>query len=72
MNRRRVTKPEVYPVAPQPRYLTVVQAAQYMGVGVFFVRCQAKAGNLPHSVLGNRFVFDREDLDKFVASKKVA
>jgi len=63
------------PVVPSPdqKYLTVKNAAAYLGCAVSFVRHQlvyAKA--VPSVRLGGRILFDRADLDAFMAARKAA
>ena len=58
-------------VSVEPRYLTLKQAALYMGATVWCLRNLAWDRRVPFVKLGNRFVFDKADLDKFIESEKV-
>jgi excisionase family DNA binding protein len=63
------------PVAPSPeqKFLTVKNAAAYLGATVSFVRHELVYGKgCPHVRLGARIVFDRADLDAYMAAQKVA
>jgi excisionase family DNA binding protein len=66
---------EYVPVAPSPeqKYLNVRNVAAYLGASVAFVRHElvyAKA--VPFVRLGVRIIFDRTDLDAFMAAQKEA
>ncbi|MGB6717605.1 MAG: helix-turn-helix domain-containing protein [Candidatus Acidiferrales bacterium] len=69
-------KPSEYiPVAPSPTqsFLTVKNAAAYLGATVSFVRHQlvyAKA--VPYTRLGKRIVFAKADLDAYMAQRIAA
>jgi len=63
------------PVVPSPdqKYLTVKNAAAYLGCTVSFIRHElvyAKA--VPHVRCGARIIFDRADLDAYMARQKAA
>ena len=63
------------PVAPSPdqKFLTVKNAAAYLGATVSFVRHELVYGKgCAHVRLGQRIVFDRADLDAFMAKQKEA
>ncbi len=63
------------PVAPSPdqKFLTVKNAAAYLGASVSFVRHElVYAKGCPHVRLGARIVFDRADLDAYMAREKTA
>ena len=51
---------------PAPRLLTVQAAAEYLGVTVWFIRNLGWNKALPVIKLGNRWLFDRADLDAYV------
>jgi excisionase family DNA binding protein len=53
-----------------PRLLGVKEAARYVGATVWFVRSVLRAGDLPYSTLGKRFVIDVHDLDKWIERRK--
>jgi excisionase family DNA binding protein len=60
-------------VSPDQRYLTVKNAASYLGATVSFVRHElVYAKGCPYVRLGARIVFDRADLDNFMARQKEA
>ena len=63
------------PVAPSPeqKFLAVKNAAAYLGATVSFVRHELVYGKgCPHVRLGARIVFDRADLDAYMAREKTA
>jgi excisionase family DNA binding protein len=49
-------------------WLTPAQAAEYLGVTERQTRRWAQAGKLPHTKMGLRLQFSREQLDAFVAA----
>jgi len=51
---------------PEPRLLRVRDAAVYLGTTIWQVRTLAASGRLPVKRLGQRMLFDRQDLDRFV------
>ena len=53
------------------RLLNVKQAAQYLGATTWFVRTLGWEKKVPIIQLGNRWLFDRADLDMFVDQAKV-
>ncbi|MHC4469527.1 MAG: helix-turn-helix domain-containing protein [Planctomycetota bacterium] len=53
------------------RYLTAPEAAAYMKVSLSWLRKKTASGELPHSKLGHRVVYDREDLDEYIRRCKV-
>jgi len=56
----------------EARLLTVRQAAQYLATTVWCMRSRAWNKEVPSIRLGKRLLFDRQDLDAFVAAKKRA
>ena len=50
--------------------LSVKEAAKYLGSTVWFVREQVWSKRLPKLMFGNRLVFDRVDLDRFIERAK--
>jgi len=63
------------PVIPSPdqKFLTVKNAASYLGATVSFVRHELVYGKgCPHVRLGARIVFDRADLDAYMVREKTA
>jgi excisionase family DNA binding protein len=70
---RKPRKP--YPTIPQAsipesRLLNVRAAAAYLSATVWFVRTLAWSRAVPYVVFGNRILFDKQDLDKFIENKK--
>ena len=59
------TKTSVVPL-PEPRLLRVAEAAQYLGTTIWQMRTLAATGKVPVKRLGQRMLFDRRDLDRFV------
>lgn len=53
-----------------PRLLTVAAAAEYLSTTVWQVRTLGWERRLPTIKLGNRFLFDRADLDRFIENLK--
>ena len=54
-----------------PRCLGVREAAIYLGATIWAVRSLAWERKLPFIRLGQRLLFDRQDLDRYVARSKV-
>ena len=59
------------PAPVQPRLLNVQQAANYLGVTVFFIRTLQWERQVRGLRLGHRLLFDQKDLDAFVEKAKV-
>ncbi|MGA8555135.1 MAG: excisionase family DNA-binding protein [Candidatus Acidiferrales bacterium] len=55
----------------EARYLTIKGAAAYASLTVWFVRELIWGRKIPYARLGNRYVIDRENLDKFIAAETV-
>jgi excisionase family DNA binding protein len=55
----------------QPRMLNVKAAAEYLGCTVWFMRTLAWEKKIPHVIFGNRLLFDKADIDRYVESQKV-
>ena len=68
-NKRRAAV--VSTAAPESRMLTIAQAAEYLNSTKWFVRNLAWDRRVPYAKFGNRFVFDRADLDQFIENEKV-
>jgi excisionase family DNA binding protein len=59
--------------SPEPRLLTIKQAAVYLGTTEWFIRSTGVWDRkIPHVRLGKRILFDRCDLDRFVDDQKKA
>jgi excisionase family DNA binding protein len=58
------------PVPVAQRLLTIQAAAQYLSAHVWAVRELAWNGLVPTIKIGNRLLFDRTDLDKYVDALK--
>lgn len=58
------------PAPATPRMLNVHAAAEYLGATVWFVRTIAWKKQIPTATFGNRLLFDRADLDRFVENQK--
>ena len=58
--------------ASEPDWLTLGQAAKYLGVHIETVRRWAREKAIPAAKLGNRggFRFRREDLDRFLEARR--
>ena len=61
---------EVPPTAVAPRLLGVKAAAAYLGATVWAVRSLAWGRDLPSIKIGNRVLFDRTDLDRYIEANK--
>ena len=56
----------------EARLLNDEQAAKYLGTTRWCMRSLAWEKKLPTVRLGKRLLFDRQDLDAFIAAKKCA
>ncbi|MGA9155318.1 MAG: helix-turn-helix domain-containing protein [Candidatus Sulfotelmatobacter sp.] len=56
---------------PAPRLLNVQDAAAYLGTTVWFIRTLGWSDAIPIIRLGNRWLFDKADLDAYVDRVKV-
>jgi len=66
-------KKSVAPVcSPEPRLLTIKQASVYLSCTVWALRELVWKRKIPNVRIGQRLLFDRADLDKFVESQKKA
>jgi excisionase family DNA binding protein len=66
--------PDYVPKVPSPdqKYLSVKNAAAYLGATVSFVRHElVYAKGCPYVRAGQRIIFDRQDLDAYMAAQKV-
>jgi len=54
----------------QPRLLTIAGAAQYLSTTVWQIRTLGWERRIPIIKLGNRYLFDRADLDRFIENQK--
>ena len=57
--------------APEPRYLTIKGAAAYASLTVWCIRELIWARRVSHVRLGNRYVIDKQALDKFMQEQMV-
>ena len=57
--------------APGPRLLTISAAAAYLSTTVWQMRTLGWKKSIPVIRLGNRWLFDRQDLDLFIDRAKV-
>jgi excisionase family DNA binding protein len=53
-----------------PRLFTIAAAAEYLSTTVWQIRTLGWERRIPVIKLGNRYLFDRADLDRFVESQK--
>lgn len=56
--------------APEPRLLTVKAAAAYLSATVWAVRTLGWSKQIPTIKIGRGFLFDREDLDRYIEQQK--
>lgn len=56
----------------EPRLLGIKGASTYLGCTIWAMRAMVWAKKLPHIRIGQRILFDRVDLDRFVESQKAA
>jgi excisionase family DNA binding protein len=71
----KVTKPTQAAAAKgelAPRLLPIKQAAAYLSCTVWAVRSLAWNREVPSLKIGNRILFDKQDLDAFVERAKAA
>lgn len=54
----------------EPRTLNVNAAAVYLGATVWYVRNLAWNRHIPFLKFGNRILFDKQDLDRFIENQK--
>jgi excisionase family DNA binding protein len=54
-----------------PRWLTIPMAAVYSSSSVKFIRTLLWKRELQYTKAGKRFIIDRDDLDRWMASNKV-
>lgn len=55
---------------PTPRCVNVTQAAAYIGTTTWQIRKLVWAKELAHIRLGQRLLFDIQDLNRFIESQK--
>lgn len=56
---------------PEPRRLSVRQAAPFLGVSPFTVRAWLRQRRIPFYRCGRRIVLDRADLERFLRAHRV-
>jgi excisionase family DNA binding protein len=56
----------------EPRGMNIRAAAAYIGANVWFMRNLIWNRQIAFLKLGNRYVFDKKDLDRYVENNKVA
>jgi excisionase family DNA binding protein len=71
MARKKPVPNPVSTAIPESRYLTLKEAAAYCHVTLWQVRTWQWERRVPYASLGNRIVFDKSDLDKYIESQKV-
>lgn len=49
-----------------PEQLTSVQAAEFLGCSVSFIRKQKQLGHLAFTQMGSRYTFEKQDLLKLI------
>lgn len=55
-----------------PRYLSAGEAGAYLRLSLSWIRKATRAGTIPCARIGTRVVYDRLDLDAWVAARKRA
>ena len=60
------------PALATARMLNIKAAATYLATTVWFMRSLIWERTIPFAKLGNRYVFDRADLDAFAVAQKVS
>jgi len=68
----RVLRQELIVNNLEARLLTVSEAAKYLSTTPRYMRTLAWRKELPTVRLGKRLLFDKQDLDAFIAEKKCA
>jgi len=66
------TQHKVYRPEVDPRLYDLKAAAEYLSSTVWFLRQQIWNRRISFLKLGNKYVFDRSDLDAFIERQKVA
>jgi excisionase family DNA binding protein len=54
-----------------PRYLTAVEAAEYLRISTRHLRRATASGHIPVSRLGRKLLYDRAELDEYVRRSRV-
>jgi excisionase family DNA binding protein len=65
-----VAKKKETPAPIAPRLLNIEMAAQYLSTTAWAMRKLAWSKDVPHIRLGTRILFDKQDLDMFIARAK--
>lgn len=55
----------------EPRMLNIKDAALYLSATVWFMRELVWSRRIPYVKFGNKYAFDRQDLDAFAVSQKM-
>jgi excisionase family DNA binding protein len=63
---------KLYHPEVDPRLYDLKAAAQYLSATVWFLRQQIWNRQITFLKLGNKYVFDRKDLDTFIERQKTA
>ncbi len=56
---------------PETRWLTRVEAAQYLRLSERYVALETSRGSIPASKVGRRVLYDVEDLNAYMRSKRM-
>lgn len=56
----------------EPRMLNIKDAALYLSATVWFMRELVWSRRIPYVKFGNKYAFDKQDLDAFAVSQKTA
>lgn len=54
-----------------PRYMTVPEASDYLRISPSYLRKATRAGDVACARLGQRVIYDRQELDAWVARRTV-
>jgi excisionase family DNA binding protein len=54
----------------EPRCLNIGEAAAYLAATVWYMRSMIWERRIPFAKRGNKYVFDKRDLDSFIEAQK--
>jgi excisionase family DNA binding protein len=54
---------------PETTRLRATAAAARLGISEWMLKRDVRAGKIPHYVVGNRYEFDPEELDRYLAAQ---
>jgi len=69
-SKRTTTPPEALPTVEAREVMNAPQAAEYLTVSLPWLRHATQAGEVPHSRLGRRIVYERSELNRWVRERR--